>query len=234
MGHLRERGPTSAPDDDAGRRRWSRRAGMGLIVVGIALLGYVGWQLWGTNYVSQRAQDRIRDAVEEGWSSGQERVRVDGRGGPVSASAVVRIPRFGDDFAVPVVEGLSDTALASGLAHDPDTTGPGGPGNYVLAGHRITHGQPFRDLPDLEIGDELVVETRDAVYTYVLDTAGDALEVPLDASWVTAPLPVNPAGGVQPDAVDGDALITLVTCAELFHTDDRLVVFGHLASQRAR
>jgi sortase A len=29
-------------------------------------------------------------------------------------------------------------------------------------------------------------------------------------------------------------LLTLVTCAELFHTDDRLVVFGHLVDERPR
>ena len=47
------------------------------------------------------------------------------------------------------------------------------------------------------------------------------------------PLPVNPDGGVGP--LDGqDRLITLATCAELFHTDDRLVAFGHLLSVEPR
>ena len=68
----------------------------------------------------------------------------------------------------------------------------------MLAGHRITHGEPLRDMPDLEVGDEVVVETADAVYTYVLTTGGDDLEVPFTASWVLDPHPGQPGPrGVQ-------------------------------------
>jgi sortase A len=102
-------------------------------------------------------------------------------------------------------------------------------GNYVLAGHRVTHGEPFADLPQLEPGDEIIVETRVATYTYVLDTGGEDLIVPFTATWVLDDRPVNPeAGGTQPPADAGEALITLLTCSEIFHTDDRSVVFGHL------
>ena len=31
---------------------------------------------------------------------------------------------------------------------------------------------------------------------------------------------------------DGVRLITLTTCAELFHTDDRMAAFGHLVAAR--
>jgi sortase A len=37
---------------------------------------------------------------------------------------------------------------------------------------------------------------------------------------------------VQPG--DGRRLVTLVTCAELFHTDDRMVAFGHLVDRESR
>lgn len=40
-----------------------------------------------------------------------------------------------------------------------------------IAGHRVTHGSPFRKLLELEKGDQVVVETRDAVYTYELDAS---------------------------------------------------------------
>ena len=47
--------------------------------------------------------------------------------------------------------------------------------------------------------------------------------------WVVDPLPTNPAqGGVQPAQRKGQRLLTLTTCAELFHTDNRMVAFGHL------
>lgn len=155
--------------------------------------------------------------------------------GDARAAAVVRIPRFGADFAVPLLDGTSDDVLARGLGRYDDSARPGGRGNLTLAGHRVTHGEPFRDLPDLEVGDEVVVETRDAVHTYVLDTAGDALSVPLTESWVLDRRPANPDGdGPGPVTTPGARLITLTTCAELFHTDDRLVAFGHLLRSEPR
>ena len=67
------------------------------------------------------------------------------------------------------------------------------------------------------------------IYTYRLTTGGDDLEVPLTASWVLDPIPVNPdPAGVQ--ASGGPSILTLTTCSELFHTDDRLVAFASLSS----
>ena len=201
------------------------------MLVGLAVLAWVGWQYIGTNWVSERRQHDIIDRLEESWASGQADVPAAGS----SAGAVVRIPRFGDDYAVPLLEGTSDEALASGIGHLDETSPPGGAGNFVVAAHRVTHGEPFADLPSLRPGDEVVVETADTTYTYVLDTAGDDLEVSFDAEWVLAPLPDNPdPDGVEPTQEQGQHLITLTTCAELFHTDERFVVFGHLVSSQPR
>jgi sortase A len=110
-----------------------------------------------------------------------------------------------------------------------DTAAAGAKGNYVLAAHRVTHGEPFADFPSLRPGDLVHVETRAATYTYVLDTGGEDLIVPFTETWVLDPKPVNPReGGTQPPDDAGDQLITLVTCSEIFHTEDRSVVFGHL------
>ena len=35
---------------------------------------------------------------------------------------------------------------------------------------------------------------------------------------------------MQPAQRPGQRLITLTTCSELFHTDDRMIAFGHLVS----
>jgi sortase A len=151
------------------------------------------------------------------------------------AGSIIRIPRFGDDYQVPVLEGTSDDVLASGFGHFDDTAGPGQVGNYALAGHRVTHGEPLRDMPDLEVGDKVIVETRKTVYTYELVTGGDDLTVPFTAGWVLDPLPTNPEdGGVEPPQKPGQRLLTLTTCSELFHTDDRLVAFGVLVDKRPR
>ena len=89
-------------------------------------------------------------------------------------------------------------------------------------------------MPDLRPGDEVVVETRAATFTYVLDTGGDDLVVPFTETWVVDALPTNPDGGVQPEQVPDQHLITLTTCSEIFHTDDRMVAFGHLVSTTPR
>lgn len=88
-------------------------------------------------------------------------------------------------------------------------------------------------MPELRPGDQVVVETATHVHTYVLDTAGDGLRVTFEDDWVVAAEPRNPDGEVEPPAT-AEELVTLTTCAELFHTDDRLVAFGHLAESRPR
>jgi sortase A len=203
--------------------------GLLCVVAGLGLLGWFGWQLVGTTWVSHRAQRDVVDAVERQWDEGADAAETEHG----TSRAILRIPALGADYRVPVIEGTSDDALASGVGHITGTADPGGSGNFVLAGHRITHGEPFRDLPDLEPGDEVLVETADTVYTYELTTAGDDLEVPFTAGWVLDPHPVNPdADGTQPP--DDDHLLTLTTCAELFHTEERLVAFGRLITQTSR
>lgn len=208
------------------------RLGVLLVVAGLLLGGYVGWQVWGTSWQSDRRHTALVDDATKQWSGSDPASQVSTAYGEVSA--VVRIPAFGADYAVPLLEGTSDEVLAAGFGHFADSARAGATGNFALAAHRITHGEPLRDMPALEVGDEVVVETARATYTYVLDTAGDALEVPFTAGWVLADVPQNPDGGVQPAQERGQRLITLTTCSELFHTDDRLVAFGHLVSTDPR
>ncbi|MBM0128099.1 class E sortase [Pimelobacter simplex] len=222
--------PADAPDGRAPAspvRRISFWTGCGLILAGLAVLGWVAWQFWGTNWQSSQRQGDVRRALQSGWGDGQDVVRTDFG----NATAILHIPKFGKDFAVPVLEGSSQEVLASGVGHMEDTEA-GAVGNYVLAGHRVTHGEPFAELPSLEPGDEVVVETRAATYTYVLDTGGEDLVIPFTETWVLDPKPVNPKGGTQPPDDAGDHLITLLTCSEIFHTDNRSVVFGHLVETK--
>ena len=145
------------------------------------------------------------------------------------ASALIRIPTFGKKYVVPVLEGTSQDVLAKGYGHFTGTAHPGEIGNYALAAHRVTHGEPLRRMPDLRPGDKVIVETVSDTYTYRLDTNPNDLVVPFTGIWVLAPDPTNPAqGGVQPAQRPGQRLITLTTCSELFHTDNRMIAFGHL------
>jgi sortase A len=215
--------------------------GVACLLGGLALLGWFCWQTLGTTWQSQKRHAAVVQQLEEEWGQGAATTDPGDpgdQGGTVDtefgeALAIIRIPRLGDDYAVPVLEGTSDEVLAAGYGHFEQTAGPGADGNFGLAAHRVTHGEPLRDMDDLDPGDEVVVETADAVYTYVLATGGDDLEVPFTDVWVLDPSPVNPdPGGVQ--APDAPAILTLTTCAELFHTDNRWVAFATLTDTRQK
>ncbi|HEY0773338.1 MAG TPA: class E sortase [Nocardioidaceae bacterium] len=225
------------PTRPAGKPRRKRGVsfwlGLMLVLGGLGMLGYVAWQMYGTNIVSRQTQERLVQDLEQEWSVAPG-TTVEGKPAEPAdvplgdASALIRIPAFGDDYVVPVLEGIGDEELSSGYGHFPDSADPGERGNYALAAHRVTHGEPLRDMPELRPGDEVVVETRKAVYTYVLDTNPNDLIVTFEDIWVVDPLPTNPGGGVQPEQRPGQKLITLTTCSELFHTDNRMIAFGHL------
>ncbi len=208
-------------------------AGLALVLAGLALLGYVAWQFFGTNVVAHHKQQQIVSETQKAWhadtgaSGAAKGVDLEG------AEALIRIPRFGKDYVMPVQEGVSDAVLAQGFGHFPGTAMPGHKGNYALAAHRVTHGEPLRNMPELRPGDKVVVETKRRTYTYRLDTNPNNLIVPFTGTWVIDPLPTNPdPHGVEPAQRPGQRLITLTTCSELFHTDNRMIAFGHLVSTR--
>jgi sortase A len=209
------------------RRRGLFWLGMGLVSVGLALLGYVAWEFWGTGWVSHRHRAVAMGEIHRAWAEPQTRSEeVKTRFG--KAGAIVEIPAFGRHYAVPVLEGTDSDILAVGYGHFTGTAGPGRIGNYVLAAHRVTHGEPLRRMPELKAGDVVRILTRQRTYTYRLISGGADLIVPMTASWVTTPVPHNPSGGIEPPQRTGQRLITLTTCAELFHTDNRMIAFGVL------
>ncbi|MFL6159543.1 MAG: class E sortase [Marmoricola sp.] len=225
-------------DEPEQKRSTGRRVafwiGIGLVLAGLSLLAYVAWQLWGTNIVARKHQREITSQLQEDWAAGAGCDRFCPQG---QADALIRIPRFGKKYVVPVLEGTDKaTVLDKGaFGHFTDTAGPGQVGNYALAAHRVTHGQPLRRMPDLRPGDKVIVETKTYTYTYVLDTNPNDLVISFTGVWVLDPIPHNPQpGGVQPKQKSGQRLITLTTCSEIFHTDNRMIAFGHLVSQRKK
>ena len=225
------------------RRRGSERStgarvafwsGVALILAGLGTLGYVGWQLWGTTWVSEREQREITASLQQQWKTEQGRRLQPSYVPHGQASALIRIPAFGSSYVVPVLEGTSSDVLARGYGHFTRSADPGEVGNYALAAHRITHGEPLRRMPELRPGDRVVVETVDRTYTYELDTDPRRLVIPFTGTWVLDPVPKNPGGGPQPRQEQGQRLITLTTCAEIFNTDERMIAFGHLVSSRPK
>jgi sortase A len=223
--------PPAEPKRGRGATFW---VGIALILAGLAVLGYVAWQFFGTNVVSKHKQEQIVQETQRAWSS-EAGASGSAKGVELhGASALIKIPRFGKKYVMPVQEGVSEKVLAEGFGHFKHTAGPGEVGNYALAAHRVTHGEPLRHMPDLRPGDLVYVDTAETTYTYRLVSGGDDLSVPFTAGWVLDPLPTNPDGGVEPPQAPGRRLITITTCAELFHTDDRLVAFGILDSTSPR
>ncbi|MFF8020819.1 class E sortase [Streptomyces sp. NPDC007896] len=147
------------------------------------------------------------------------------------AYAVLSIPRLG--LRVPVAEGVSkrDVLNKGYVGHYPHTQQAGQAGNFALAGHRNTHGEPFRYINRLRRGDEIDVETAAGRYVYVVDKTlpqtsahdgGVIREVPRST--------VRPAYGYS---VPG-YYITLTTCTPEYTSRYRLVVWGTLTSMRPR
>ncbi|NEB42454.1 class E sortase [Streptomyces sp. SID14515] len=147
------------------------------------------------------------------------------------AYAVLRIPRIG--LTAPVAEGTSKGGVLDRgyVGHYERTAQAGQAGNFALAGHRNTHGEPFRRIDRLRSGDRITVETRDAVYTY---TVGKRLArtAPSD-SGVIAPVPrsniTTSVGYSEPGYY-----LTLTTCTPEFSSRYRLVVWGQLTAMRPR
>lgn len=78
----------------------------------------------------------------------------------------IRIPAIGVD--APVVEGDDWEALKQGAGHHVGSANPGERGNCVISAHNDIFGEIFRDLPDVDLDDEIFVHTASRVYRYVV------------------------------------------------------------------
>ncbi|WP_406733870.1 class E sortase [Streptomyces sp. NBC_01794] len=147
------------------------------------------------------------------------------------AYAVLRIPRLG--VVAPVAQGIGRKGVLDKgyVGHYPQTVQPGEAGNFAVAGHRNTHGEPFRYINRLRGGDEVRVETREGVYVYVVDK-GVAQTSSRDTG-VIAAVPrsmVNTGAGYSAPGY----YLTLTTCTPEYTSKYRLVVWAKLTSMRPR
>ncbi|MFE6667799.1 class E sortase [Streptomyces sp. NPDC057697] len=147
------------------------------------------------------------------------------------AYAVIRIPRLG--LVAPVAQGVGKSGVLDKgyVGHYPGTAQPGRAGNFALAGHRNTHGEPFRYINRLRRGDRIGIETRDAVYTYTVDRTL-ARTSPRDGGVIAA----VPRSNAKPYTgyTEAGSYVTLTTCTPEFTSRYRLVVWGKLVDVRSR
>lgn len=204
-------------------RRKIQIVGWTLIWSGAFVLGYVGWELVGTDFLNARVQAQAQDEIV----AALEDARVDlpppqDIPAPVavefhpenipeagSGFAVIRVPKLGLDAVV--FEGVDRETLQKGPGHMPGTSVPGQPGNAVISGHRTTYGRPFFDFDQLVAGDRIEIESSIGVHVY--EVRRSEIVKPTDV-WVTDDLP----GG----------WLTLTTCNPKFSARERLVVFAEM------
>lgn len=136
--------------------------------------------------------------------------------------AVMYIPRLGFTWNKPVLEGTATATLQKGLGHYAGTAALGQVGNFAVAGHRRTYGDPFKDFPELRPGDAVVLNDGTTWFTYRIDK-GPYKTVPTDVE-VIDPVP-RTSGYTGPGRY-----LTLTTCDPEWGHSHRLIVWGHLDS----
>ena len=198
-----------------------RTLGELMITFGMIMLLLVVYQLYWTNFEANRAQDGIKADLRSSW--------VDGKPIKNGAIGIMYIERLGKKWEKPLVEGVDLEQLAKGIGHFPKTAQPGRVGNFAVAGHRATQGEPFAYLDRIQPGDRVIVETKSNWFVYVIDPQKNpnpknpAWKL-VDPSYGEVVLPVPEQPGVKPTK----KLITLVTCNPRWGSTTRLIVYGTL------
>ncbi|TXS41495.1 class E sortase [Streptomyces sp. uw30] len=206
----------------------SRAIGEVFITTGVLMLLFVSYQLWWTNVRAHAQADKEASSLQEDWASGKGNP---GTFEPGQGFALLHIPKL--DVVVPIAEGISNKkVLDRGMVGHygegklktpmPDAK----TGNFGLAGHRNTHGEPFRYINRLAQGDAIVVETQDKYFVYKM-----ASILPVTSpSNVSVLDPVPPGSGFTGPG----RYITLTTCTPEFTSKYRLIVWGKMVEERPR
>jgi sortase A len=206
----------------------SRVIGEVFITTGVLMLLFVSYQLWWTNVRAHAQADKETSSLQDDWASGK---RNPGVFEPGQGFAILHIPKL--DVVVPIAEGVSNKGvLDRGMVGHygegalktamPDAK----TGNFGLAGHRNTHGEPFRYINRLTPGDAIVVETQNKYYVYKM-----ASMLPVTSPSNTRVLdPVPPGSGFTKPG----RYITLTTCTPEFTSKYRLIVWGKMVEERPR
>ena len=200
-----------------------------LIGLGVLLLLFTAYQIWGTSVQEARTQSSLRTQLQHETDNdtirnalAQESALDKLPTGPPVPAPHTAAPAEGNpvgDIRIPViglnqvvVEGTNTPDLRKGPGHYTGTPLPGQVGNAAIAGHRTTYGHPFYNLDSVKVGDPIVLTTLQGVFVY-------------DA---TKSFVVSPSDTTVVDDVIGNQL-TLTTCNPRFSATTRLIVQATLA-----
>ncbi|MCC0578616.1 class E sortase [Streptomyces californicus] len=206
----------------------SRLVGETFISLGVLMLLFVTYQLWWTNVRAEQIAGKETNRIQDEWANSD---RTAGAFEAGQGFAIMHIPKL--DVVAPIAEGINkEKVLDRGLiGHYGEgklkTAMPSDKkGNFAVAGHRNTHGEPFRYINKLKPGDPIVVETRDAYYTYEMASILPQTS-PSNVS-VIEPVPVG-SGFKEPGRY-----LTLTTCTPEFTSTYRMIVWGKMVDERPR
>ncbi|WP_407559870.1 class E sortase [Streptomyces sp. 184] len=213
----------------------SRITGETFITLGVLMLLFVVYQLWWTNVLADRESRQEAKQLEEQWERGDGAGKADARDpGAFEAGegfAIMHIPSL--DVNRPVAQGIDkqkvlDRGLLGHYAEgDLKTAMPWDKkGNFAVAGHRNTHGEPFRYINKLEEGEEIIVETKDTYYIY--EVASTLPSTSPSNTGVIGPVPEG-SGFTEPGRY-----VTLTTCTPEYTSKYRLIVWGKMIEERPR
>ena len=209
-------------------RPYLRVTGEILISVGVIVLGFMAYMYWGTAVRTGNAQHTFRAELGHQWSGGSNLAVLTNPAdlalGP--PFALMRIPRLGRSWEFAVVQGTELPQLALGPGHVPGTALPGQLGNFAVAGHRVTAGNPFWSLPSMRAGDLVYVETIAGTYEYRV--VGKPAIVSADDTAMLAAVPGHAGQRAS------QRLITLITCDPPWTGSNRVIVTGVLIATLPR
>ncbi|MFF5477001.1 class E sortase [Streptomyces sp. NPDC012935] len=215
------------------------------VTVGTVIVLFVAYVLFWTGVKADNVMDDQIDQLQDQWALGAVRPTPAVPGGSASPGAatspgattgppkpapyaadkpfaIMHIPRLGFTWNKPVLEGTATKTLKKGLGHYANTAQLGQKGNFSVAGHRRTYGDPFKDFPRLRPGDAVVLTDGTTWFTYRIDK-GPYKTVPTDIEVID---PVPRKSGYTREG----RYLTLTTCDPEWGHSHRLIVWAHLDS----
>ncbi|MFC8132480.1 class E sortase [Streptomyces sp. NPDC057302] len=201
------------------------------ITIGTLIVLFVVYVLFWTGVKADNAMDSQIDELQDQWSQGSVPSGADDKPAGTSPKkpgpyvdgkpfAVMYIPRFGFTWNKPVLQGTGTDILKKGLGHYGDTAQLGQRGNFSVAGHRRTYGDPFKDFPKLRPNDPVVLTDGTTWFTYRIDKK----------PYRTLPGDIGVIDAVpRKSGFDGPGrYLTLTTCEPEWGHSHRLIVWAHL------
>jgi sortase A len=177
-----------------------------MIVSGLLLIADAGltltWQEPVSAFFASKEQAQLRESLNH------PPPRVIARN-PLPGDAIGKIDLPTIDKSAYVVEGTDTDDLRKGPGHYHDTPLPGERGTVAIAGHRTTHGAPFRNIDKLEPGDRIVLEMPYGTFGYRVERTQI---VEPTALWVKGKVGYN--------------RLILSACHPLYSAAQRIVVFA--------